>query len=222
MHASTSSAETRGAGGRTAGSRVSLRSFFEGDVVDLPGLAGFLDGLEDADRAAQTVSMTPREQARLYEAAKGFRPLTLDHFVGPAVGPLVEVRHAGKNSIALFSRFEKRFCRPAVEADQLWGYNRNPRTIQSFTGPGYFVAYPIDAGEVLIDYTQIPPGKPEAWPAILPNSVGMSRYIYNGTKDTMRGVSKHVSVGRAARGAQVMNNWFVLCRREPEGAAAAH
>jgi hypothetical protein len=43
----------------------------------------------------------------------------------------------------------------------------------------------------------------------------MSRYIYDRTQDTMRGVSKHVSVGRASRDGKLMENWFVLCRREP-------
>ena len=56
--------------------------------------------------------------------------------------------------------------------------------------------------------------RPAGWPDIRLNSEGMSRFIYNGTSDTMRGVSKHVSVGRAARAGKWMANWFVLCRRE--------
>jgi hypothetical protein len=28
----------------------------------------------------------------------------------------------------------------------------------------------------------------------------------------VRGVSKHVSIGRAWRGTRVLDNWFVLCR----------
>ena len=74
------------------------------------------------------------------------------------------------------------------------------------------------AGEVLIDYCEVPSdkpaGKPDGWPDVRPNSAGLSRFIYNRTKDTMRGVSSHVSIGRAARDGKVMDNWFVLCRRD--------
>jgi hypothetical protein len=186
--------------------------------VDLPGLARFFDGLSDDARVAATVSMTPRQQARLFEAAQGFQALTLEHFVPAGVPPLTQVRHAGKNSIPVVSRFEKRFCLPAAGSDRLWGYNLNPRSIQFATGPGYFVCYAIDAGQVLIDYCQVPAdkpaGKPDGWPDVRPNSAGLSRFIYNRTQDTMRGVSKHVSIGRAAREGKVMDNWFVLCRRD--------
>lgn len=200
------------------GAEATLNRFFGSGQVDLPGLSRYLDGLASAPRVAATVSMTPRQQARLYEAAQGFRALTIDHFVPQGVAPLTEVRHAGKNSIPLVSRFEKRFCRPAAGSDRLWGYNQNPRAIQPATGPGYFVCYAIDAGQVLIDYCEVPTdkpqGKPDGWPAVRPNSAGLSRFIYNRTKDTMRGVSSHVSIGRAARDGKAMDNWFVLCRRD--------
>jgi hypothetical protein len=195
-----------------------LDAFFRGGAVDLPGLAEYFDGLGDAARAAATVSMTPRQQARLYEAAQGFRALTLEHFVPKGIAPLSQIIHAGKNSLPVVSRFQKRFCLPAAAADSLWGYNENPRAITFATGPGYFVCYAIDAGQVLIDYGQVPadkpPGKPDGWPDVRPNSAGLSRFIYDRTKDTMRGVSNHVSVGRAARDGKSMDNWFVLCRRE--------
>ena len=204
-------------GGIANKSGTPLDEYFRGGV-DLPGLARFLDGLGDAARTAATVSMTPRQQARLYEAAQGFRALTLEHFVPKGVAPLTQVRHAGKNSIPVVSRFEKRFCLPAPGSERLWGYNQNPRSIQFATGPGYFVCYAIDAGQVLIDYCQVPsdkpPGRPDGWPDVRPNSAGLSRFIYNRTQDTMRGVSNHVSIGRAARDGKLMDNWFVLCRRD--------
>ncbi len=198
-----------------------LDSFFAADdkSVDVARLAATLDGLADAERAAFTMKMTPRQQARLYEAAAGFRPLSLEHFVPRGVAPLEQVDHAGKNSIPIFSRFEKRFCLPVAGSDRLWGYNFNPASIRPVTGPGYFVCYAIENGEVLIDYTQVPEGAPPAgWPAVRPNSAGLSRFIYHRTKDTMRGVSRHVSIGRAARDGKPLDNWFVLCRlaRTPE------
>jgi hypothetical protein len=36
--------------------------------------------------------------------------------------------------------------------------------------------------------------------------------VYADTIDALRGVSAHVSVGRAMRGGKVLDNWFVLCR----------
>jgi hypothetical protein len=189
-------------------------AFFTNGRVDVAGLSRHLDGLDDAGRAAATRAMTPGQQARLYEAVRGFRALTLEHFVPASAAPLAPVIHTGKNSIPVVSHFEKHFCRPSAGSDRLWGYNRNPPAVQVVSGPGYFVCYAIDAGEVLIDYTELPPGKPDAWPPLRPNSAGLSRFIYNGTKDTMRGISAHVSIGRAARGGKVMDNWFVLCRRD--------
>jgi hypothetical protein len=199
---------------------MTIEAFFAAGRVDVPGLSRHLDGLDDAARAAETRAMTPGQQARLFEAARGFRAITLEHFVPAAVAPMTQVIHTGKNSIPIVSHFEKRFCRPApglaasAPSERLWGYNQNPPAVQAVSGPGYFVCYAIDAGEVLIDYCEVPPGKPDAWPPIRPNSAGMSRFIYNRTKDTMRGVSAHVSIGRAARDGKTMDNWFVLCRRD--------
>jgi hypothetical protein len=88
-----------------------------------------------------------------------------------------------------------------------------------FTGPGYFVAYqPTEPlalhGGVIIDYRRVPPDKPEGWPPVLPNTARLSRFIYNGTVDVMRRVSDRVTIGRAMRGSQPMDNWFVLVRRD--------
>jgi hypothetical protein len=224
MHTVTSEGEsgaTAAARGSTSEAEARLRQFFEGDAIDVEALGRWLDGLDEAARVAATVSMTPRQQARLFDAAKGVRALGLDHFVPAGVAPLEPVRHAGKNSIKLVSRFEKRFCRPAPGAEMLWGYNESPWAVQRVAGPGYFVCYAIAGGEALIDYCQVPPGKPAAWPEVVSNSVGIVRYIFGGTQDTMRGISEHVSIGRAARAGQWMDNWFVLCRRTPKPARPA-
>jgi hypothetical protein len=195
-----------------------LDRFFQQDQVDLPGLAWHLDGLPDPERARVTCLLSARQQAMLFEAALSFAPLSLDFFVPEDAGALSQVIHAGKNSLLFFTTFEKRFCRPEPGARVLFGYNQNPKAIQGATGPGYFVCYEVGGSEVLIDYTQVPAvdaPRPEGWPGVRLNSAGMSRYIYNGTQDTMRGVSRHVSIGRAARAGKWMDNWFVLCRREP-------
>jgi hypothetical protein len=178
-------------------------------------LAGALDGLTDDARVDAIAHLGRRELAALYDAAADSAPLTLADFVPDGMGPRVEVIHEGKNSLPLFSRFQKRFCR--AEGGLLWGYNE--QALRPFTGPGYFIVHPDERGQVVIDYRQVPRAAPEAlpagWPKILPNSARLSRFIYNGTVDVMRRVSQRVTVGRAQRAGQPMDAWFALVRRNP-------
>ena len=190
---------------------MGIHDFFEGGT-DLSGLSSFLDGLSSEARLAAVRELSGKEQAALFEAAQGKKPLTAADFVPEATPPLRQVIHEGKNSLPLFSRFQKRFCRPEAGARELWGYNE--QALRWATGPGYFKVREIDAGQVLIDYLDVPPGKAEGWPAIAPNSAGLSRFVYFKTQDTMRGVSRHVTIGRAARDGKWMDNWFALCRGE--------
>jgi len=194
---------------------VSVHSYFaSGDSMDIQGLSDYLDGLGPASRVKAARELTAREQARLFEAARGFRPLTVHHFVPEAVPPMTPVIHFGRNSLPLFRLFEKRFCRPGGEfaTIHLWGYNEQP--FKTATGPGYFTARQENEQEVVIDYLQAPPFHPDGWPPILPNSARLSRFVYYQTRDIMRGVSEHVSVGRATRSGKNLDNWFVLCRQE--------
>ena len=189
---------------------MTIHDFFARGNVDLPGLTAYLDGLDSAMRIAETRDLSADEQARLFEAAQGLRPVTLEDFVAKDAPPLRPVVHYGRNSLPVFRTFEKRFCRPDAAGDELWGYNE--QTWKTFTGPGYFVAKPAGDREVVIDYCEVPPRKPAEWPEILPNSARLSRFIYYRTRDFMRGVSKHVTIGRATREGKPMDNWFVLCR----------
>lgn len=189
---------------------MSIHDFFAGRDVDLSGLAVYLDRLDGERRVAEVRALARDEQARLFEAAAGVRPVTLDDFVPEAVPPLQPVIHYGRNSLPLFRLFEKRFCRPDRDAGELWGYNEQPW--KALTGPGYFVARQASGEEVVIDYCEVPPRKPAEWPRILPNSARLSRFIYNRTRDFIRGVSQHVTIGRATREGKPMDNWFVLCR----------
>jgi len=188
---------------------MSAHDFFK-NGADAKGLGAYLDGLSEEQRVLEVRSLSGKELAALYDAASG--PLTLEYFVGPDVAPLREVIHEGKNSLPLFSSFQKRFCRPAPGATELWGYNE--QAMRWATGPGYFKARIVDGG-VLIDYLEVPSGAPpQGWPAILPNSAGLSRFVYYQTQDAMRGVSKHVSIGRASKKGEPMDAWFALCRRD--------
>ena len=188
----------------------SIHDFFRAGSVDVAALAAYLDGLDARLRVAEARDLSADEQARLFEAAQGFRRVTLDDFVAKDEKPLEQVIHHGRNSLPMFRLFEKRFCRPDAGGEELWGYNE--QTWKTFTGPGYFVAKPASDLEVVIDYCEVPPRKPAAWPVILDNSARLSRFIYYRTRDFMRGVSKHVTIGRATREGKPMDNWFVLCR----------
>ena len=193
---------------------MSVHDFFSAGAVDLDGLGGYLDALADPARIRAARELDAKEQARLFEAAKGRRPLTLADFVPSDLPPLRQVIHHGRNTLPTFKMFQKRFCRPEKDkGDELWGYNE--QAMRWATGPGYFIARAAPDGEVVIDYHDVPQGTPPAtWPKILPNSARLSRFVYYQTRDYMRGVSKHVSIGRASRNDAPMDNWFVLCRED--------
>ncbi len=193
----------------------SVLEILAGSSLDLDALAARLDGLDPAGRLREVRSLGRRDQARLFEACKGGRPLALEHLVPEGRPPMVGVVHEGKNSLPFFSHFAKVFCRPdGEEADSgvVWGYNRSGAFLESVVGPGYFVARPWSDGELLVDYLREPPRKAAGWPAIIPNSARLSRVVYYRTQDILRGVSEHVVIGRATRDGRPMDAGFMLCR----------
>jgi hypothetical protein len=186
--------------------------------LDLPRLSKDLDELGHDARVWATRHWGRGTQARLWEAAKGFRPVTLDDYVPSGTPPLTQVITWGMNTLPAHNHFQKRFCRPndPEAKDRLVGFNF--QSLASITGPGYYVAHPApDAGEVDIDYTMAPAATDKApeWPPFLPNSARLGRFVYYGMVDVMRGVSSHVSIGRAKKAAGWMDAWFVLVRQDP-------
>lgn len=177
-------------------------------------VASHLDQLGADARVEEIRTLGRAQQARLFEAAQGHRPLSLNDLVPSDQPPMQEVVHHGKNSLPVFNRFAKAFVRPLDSpTGELWGYNRAGAFVETVVGPGYFVACQADTpGELLIDYVRVPPERPAHWPEVLPNSARVSRLVYNGTQDVLRGVSEHVTIGRAFRGGKPMSAWFALCR----------
>jgi hypothetical protein len=181
-------------------------------------VARLLDGLTHPQRVASVRGLGRAEQRALWHAVDGFAPVTLADIVPAATPAGTEVRHFGKNSLPLFTHFEKRFLRPAAEdakaPRELHGYNFQDSAIGTwFGGPGYFVAtaHPTRA-EVLIDYRRLPESRPDGWPPIRSNERGGARLVYGFMVDTLRRVSEHVTIGRANRHGKDMNAWFLLCR----------
>jgi hypothetical protein len=178
-------------------------------------IASFLDGLRHDERVCAIRSLGRAQQSALWDASEGFAELGLLDLV-PADTPTdATVRHYGKNTLPLFSHFEKRFCRPAPgdagAPAELIGFNF--QSLSPVTGPGYFVAVPSErAGEVLVDYRRVPTMHPADWPEVKPNDRGLSRFVYGFMVDTLRRVSEHVTIGSAARNGKALGSWFVLCR----------
>lgn len=213
-----SEAETTGAGRRFcyAPRLMDLTVFIE-PKLDLDRLAKVLDEMGHEGRIHTIRGWGKKTQAMLFEAVKGHRPLTLEHFVPADVGVLQEVIHEGKNTLPAFSHFQKRFAR--TESGDIVGYNQG--VTLGLTGPGYFSVHGTDTeGEIDIDYKMLPKERVATWPEILPNSAKLGSLVYEGMVDHMRGISEHVSIGRAEKAGKMMDAWFVLCR-EPTGYRAA-
>lgn len=192
---------------------MELAALIHSPQVTAPALADHLDALSPAARLAQTLALGSAEQERLFDLVAGARRFTLDDLAPATTPPLTGVRHEGRNSLFLFTRFAKLFAVPdeATAAPERWGYNATSALVSTTVGPGYFVA--VQQGdEVLVDYTRLPPRPLLGAPAILRNEARLSFFVYRHTKDVVRGVSQHVSIGRAWRGARRLDNWFVLCR----------
>jgi hypothetical protein len=192
-----------------------LRALATATRVEPREIARFLDGLAHVERVEAVRSLGRSEQRGLYAAVDGFLPLRLADLVPPSTADLAPVRHHGRNTLPVFTLFEKRFCRPRGQdrekPGELWGYNQ--QSTAWVTGPGYFVAVEDPARpEVLIDYTRLPTGRAEGWPELRRNERGLARFVYGFMIDRLRRVSEHVTIGSAARRGRDLGSWFALCR----------
>ncbi len=170
--------------------------------------------LSPGERVAEVAALRPKQLAHLFEACADNSAPQLGDLVPSELPTLSEVIHVGKNSLPVFSRFEKRFCRPPPTrgADVLWGYNE--QLMRPLTGPGYFVARLAQSGELTVDYRELPPTKPSSWPPIRSNQAGLSRFIYGGSVDVLRKVGQGVLVGRVYKDGSAQDAWFALTRMD--------
>ncbi len=195
--------------------------------ANIGDIAAHLDALPADVREAEANDLSRSEQARLWDLASDAPTLTLSHFVPEGLDHTVAVRHPGRNTIPVpryFQRFAKVFARDDDDPRLVNGYNDSNA---SFIHPGYFVAYETRGnaewekrGGVVVDYLRVPDSEvPAGWPKIVPNDVGLQRLVYHRTRDFMRRVSSHVSIGRAAEqrkhGDRELGFYFTLCRQDP-------
>jgi hypothetical protein len=190
---------------------TTFRSLLAADPIDLGAVTSHLDALSSTERVAQVRAVPGKLQSRLFAAAHDHRSLSFSDFV-PADKPEREfVRHYGKNSLPLFSHFEKRFARPEPGSPVLWGFNHGP--LMGVIGPGHFVMRTgPEPTELHVDYYSTPPERLDGAPPLAPNDKGISTAIYGNMIDVLRGVSEHVTIGRALKHGKETPNYFLLCR----------
>ena len=204
---------------------MNLKSLVASGQVDLGEIRERLDGCSFAECVDQVHALGRAEQRALFRKAGQGPALTLAHFVPPQTPPAQAVHHHGRNTLPLPGKnrfFQKRFCRPEDGSERLFGYNEAPSGW--LVGPGFFVVVPtagkpdwMERGAVVVDYFQVPPADarlPAGWPRLVPNNRGLSRFVYNRTRDFMRGISDRVSIGAAYKGEKSLDHYFVLVRED--------
>jgi len=203
---------------------VSLNDLIDDERAGIAAIGAYLDGLDSAARWREVQQLDRRHQRTLYDKAAHAAPIDVGHFVGKA-GPREQVIHDGVNTLPLparLRRFQKRFCRPeggSSVAPRLFGYNEGPT--RRWIGPGFFVALPTAdrpqwsaRGGVVVDYFQVPDGAvADGWPRVVANDWRLQRFVYHQTRDFMRRVSHHVSIGAAFKRERPLDHYFVLSRR---------
>ena len=200
---------------------MKLQQMVSGGLTRIEEIGTYLDGLTHNQRLKEIHRLSPVDMARLFQRAGEGEEITLDHYVPEERADATEVIHHGFNSLPAFRRFQKRFCRSVNRASgetTVYGYNEG--LTRPLVGPGYFVAHETAGvehweprGAVVIDYHLPVDGPlPQRWPKFIPNEVGLQQFVYGKTRDFMRRVSDHVSIGAAFKYEQSLGVYFILTR----------
>ena len=67
-----------------------LQDMLSSDHPDMPAIAAFLDGLDEASRRREALSLKRPQQRKLFDAANGFRAMTVEDMV-PADVPAMHL-----------------------------------------------------------------------------------------------------------------------------------
>jgi hypothetical protein len=188
-------------------SATTLADLLAANDISQPTIAAHLDALDSETRVREVRTLSGRQLKKLWQACAGAPAFTIDDLVPAGEGKTI--RYAGKNSLPLFSLFEKRFAR---QGGKVVGYNF--QTMSWFTGPGYFTveASPQEPRELLFDYTKVPATAPAGWPPVKSNAAGASRLVYKDMHDFNRRVAREVIIGSASRLGKEMDSYYVLAR----------
>ncbi|HEY8760854.1 MAG TPA: hypothetical protein VIP52_08085 [Candidatus Dormibacteraeota bacterium] len=182
-----------------------LAEMLDGAHGDVAGLRSHVGQLSPAERTVECLSLAAPQQKRLWEMVSA-GPAVAGVLLPPGAASTV---FAGRNSLRMFTRFEKRFARqgPAVV-----GCNRH--TLSWLIGPGYFTVEPDDTGGLRFDYERVPVDSPPGWPAVAPNTGTFARPVYGQLLDRVGWVSPDVLIGSAFRSGKLLDSYFVLVRAE--------
>ncbi len=207
---------------------MSLDAWLAEPDITIARIGDRLDALDHAGRLAALGGATPKQQQKLWELAANAAPLTMDDFVPANVPDVTAVVHHGRNTMPLegLRPFQKLFARASGRADTLYGFNEGK--VRPWLGPGCFtVRYthgnPKEEalGSVVVDYYLTPEGDvPAAWPAPISAARGISFLVYGYTRDYMRRVSRHVTIGRGFKWGIDVGALFLLIREDAAATAA--
>lgn len=203
---------------------VDIYQLIESPEENYGAIRSHLDALPNGEHYAALSQLTRYQQRKLFHKCAQAEPLNLDYFLDSSAPPLQTRRLYGRNTLPLLGQgrvFEKRMCRPLehdLQENQLYGYNHT--SYMWWFGPGYFVARntpdQLDwqgRGGVVIDYFQKPDGQvPNDWPSYRPNWTPPQALFYFHTRDFMRKVSEHVSIGVAYRNETCLDHYFILVK----------
>lgn len=198
-----------------------LKQLLSDPSVSLAQVVTHLEALAPEEKLKQCMSIGRAAQRRLFQLCAASPAVTMNDFVPDELPPLTPVIHEGKNTLPLFTRFQKVFCKPADGSDRLFGFNEG--FTRMLIGPGYFVGHattepPSEStwparGPIVVNYFMVPEAQvPEGWPKVVPNSKGLQMFVYKGTRDFMRKVCDGVTIGEAFKGEKSIDNYFVLVR----------
>lgn len=205
----------------------SLNTLLKDPTTTLEDVQQHLAALDFDARLAASMSLGKKAQRNLYNLAAN-NPCTLEDMVPADVPPKTPVVLEGKNSLPIFTRFQKIF---AWNEDKTLLYGFNEGFTRKFIGPGYFIAHLTDDtlgqegwtshAHSVVNYHVVPPNQdavPTDWPKVVPNTQGLQRFVYRGMNDFMRKITDEISIGGAYKGDKDFDSYFVLVRRPVDNA----
>src|SRR5437870_2697828 len=103
---------------------ATLDELLDSLATKLPAIQSHLSSLDGPERVRQCRALNKRRQSRLYELAAEGGPLAPEDLLRPAADgrPGEPIRWYGKNSLPVFSHFEKHFVR---QDGEVVGFNAN-------------------------------------------------------------------------------------------------
>jgi len=182
--------------------RVTLGALLDATGTAAGEVASHLAGLTPAERSSECLALSAGRLRRLWELASTTA-------VASAGELLTETTAAftGRNSLRLFSRFEKWFAR---QHGAVVGCNRHP--LSPLIGPGYFTVRDGVSPGLEFDYGSVPAQAPPGWPPVKANTGALAGPVYGDLLDRVAWISPDVLVGAAFRDGRPLDSYFVLVR----------